>query len=143
MREGVEPDPSDPSEGTAPAPPKRVLVVDDDRDICHIIVEALADSGFAVECAYDGESALKLIKRRPFDIAVIDLVLAGVNGVSVARGCVAADVRVLMITGAIAFEQQLQGLKLTVLRKPFRLADLHREIRAALALPLPEKAFSG
>jgi CheY-like chemotaxis protein len=61
----------------------RVLIIDDDRDIRETLGELLADEGFAVEAAWNGESALERLKAgfRP-DVIVLDLMMPVMDGLS-------------------------------------------------------------
>lgn len=62
---------------------KRILVVDDDQHSREGLRVSLQDEGYRVEAAADSWQAIKLIKEHPFDIAIIDLDLPPVHGVSV------------------------------------------------------------
>src|SRR5262249_32978217 len=63
----------------------RVLVVDDDRSYCNLVAGLLAKRGYTVDRANDGESALQLVSRNPYDLAVIDFQLPNMNGVEFFR----------------------------------------------------------
>jgi DNA-binding NtrC family response regulator len=63
----------------------RILVVDDDQDICRNLSDILTDLGYQVDCAYDGLSALELVRRRPYDVALLDLKMPGMDGLSLYR----------------------------------------------------------
>jgi len=61
----------------------RILVVDDDRSVSHVVAGILADHGFTVDIADDGESALGLIAKNRYVLAVLDYQLPGLDGVAV------------------------------------------------------------
>jgi two-component system, NtrC family, response regulator HydG len=63
----------------------RILVVDDDRDICRNLSDILTDLGYQVDCAYDGLSALELVRQRPYDVALLDLKMPGMDGLTLYR----------------------------------------------------------
>jgi CheY-like chemotaxis protein len=63
----------------------RILVVDDDRDICHNVSDILTDLGYAVDAAHDGLSALELVRQRPYDVALLDLKMPGMDGLTLYR----------------------------------------------------------
>src|SRR5260370_41167215 len=71
----------------APAPGTRfrVALVEDDPDIRELMRYNLAQEGFAVEEASDGEQALAQIGRRPPDLLVLDLMLPGMSGLELCR----------------------------------------------------------
>ncbi|HZW30612.1 MAG TPA: response regulator [Isosphaeraceae bacterium] len=68
-----------------PCNPARILVVDDDRDNCRNLSDILTDLGYEVDDAYDGLSALELVRRRPYDIALLDLRIPGMDGLTLHR----------------------------------------------------------
>jgi CheY-like chemotaxis protein len=63
----------------------RVLVVDDEEDICRNLSDILGDLGCRVETAYDGVSALEKVRRTPFDVALLDLRMPGMDGLTLCR----------------------------------------------------------
>jgi DNA-binding response OmpR family regulator len=63
----------------------RVLVVDDEADICELVAAALLRSGFSVATAGSAEAALDLIERRSFDVMFFDLNLPNMNGTDLCR----------------------------------------------------------
>ncbi len=65
--------------------PPTVLVVDDDLDTCQNLKDILTDMGYAVETAQSGESALELVRQTPFDIALLDFKLPGMDGLTLYR----------------------------------------------------------
>jgi DNA-binding NtrC family response regulator len=58
-----------------------VLVVDDEPDICQNLCDILTDLGYRVDTAQDGRAALDLVRRRRYDVAVLDLMMPGMDGV--------------------------------------------------------------
>ncbi len=63
----------------------RILVVDDDPDICQNLSDILIDLGYQVDCAQDGPTALELVRGRPYDIALLDLKMPGMDGLTLYR----------------------------------------------------------
>src|SRR5580704_5678960 len=63
----------------------RVLVVDDDRSTTTIVSKVLAAHGYDVDVANNGQSALALIRRNGYDLAVVDYQMPGMNGVELFR----------------------------------------------------------
>lgn len=66
-------------------PPCRILVVDDEADICRNLQDILTDLGHDVAIAHDGEQALRLIEQRPFDVALLDFKMPGMDGLTLYR----------------------------------------------------------
>jgi CheY-like chemotaxis protein len=66
-------------------PGASILVVDDDVDTCHNLHDILTDLGYQVDTAQDGPSALELVERRPYDVALLDLKMPGMDGLTLYR----------------------------------------------------------
>lgn len=65
--------------------PPSILVVDDERDTCENLSDILTDLGYQVDVAYDGPSALELVKERRYDVALLDLKMPGMDGLELYR----------------------------------------------------------
>ena len=65
--------------------PPRILVVDDDQDICRNLSDILSDLGYQVDSAHDGPSALELVRQRPYDVALLDYKMPGMDGLTLYR----------------------------------------------------------
>src|SRR5688572_29863143 len=114
---------------------KRVLVVDDDPEVCDALRGLLGFLGFEVDCAAEGKAALEKLDGRRFDLALVDVVLpGGIDGIKVGEVCRSLEMPVVMMTGAIVLEEKLSGLSLSypLLRKPFNLVALSGAITIAL-----------
>jgi two-component system response regulator HydG len=57
-----------------------ILVVDDDVDNCRNLADILADLGYRVDTAPDGQTALQLVRRQRYDLALLDLMMPGMDG---------------------------------------------------------------
>lgn len=64
---------------------RKILIVDDDRVILHILAEGLRELGYEVATAVSGADALRLARESPFDLTVLDMRMPGMSGVEVAR----------------------------------------------------------
>jgi CheY-like chemotaxis protein len=63
----------------------RILVVDDDVDTCRNLSDILTDLDYRVDTAYDGPSALELVRRNGYDVALLDYKLPGMDGLTLYR----------------------------------------------------------
>ena len=104
----------------------RVLVVEDEPDIRDALSETLVDEGYEVVSASDGAAALNLLNGQLPDLAVVDLMMPGMDGYAFLRECRAhprgGEMRVVLITAASRVEDDLDVE--AVLVKPFDLAEL-------------------
>jgi DNA-binding NtrC family response regulator len=66
-------------------PAASILVVDDDVDTCRNLSDILTDLGYQVDTAHDGPSALRLARSRPYDLALLDLKMPGMDGLTLYR----------------------------------------------------------
>ena len=115
----------------------RILLVEDDPDLTRQLKSALADAGYVVDHAPDGEEAQFLGETEPYDAVVLDLGLPKVDGVSVLerwrRGNVATPV--LILTARSAWSEKVAGFDAGAddyLTKPFHTEELLARLRALL-----------
>ena len=64
---------------------KRILIADDEADIALILKLQLEDTGYTTERARDGAEALELLRRRPYDLLLLDIKMPNMDGVEAAR----------------------------------------------------------
>ena len=113
----------------------RVLVVEDNRKTAAYIAKALKAEGIATDVLHDGNEALAALCGGPFDAAVLDIFLAGRDGLSVlrqarARGC---RIPVLLLSARGEVNERVEGLDAGAddyLAKPFALEELLARVRA-------------
>ncbi|GGK38050.1 response regulator transcription factor [Nocardia camponoti] len=119
-----------------PSPNRRILVVDDDVTIAASVAARLAASGFTVETAHDGPSAVAAVLADAPDLVVLDVMLPGFDGLEVCRR-IQADrpIPVLMLTARTDETDQLVGLGVGAddyLTKPFSMRVLAARVQALL-----------
>lgn len=124
------------NEGEMTAPPlggtrKRVVIVEDNKDIREELLEYLAEEGHQVEGAADGVSGVALICNRLPDIAIVDIGLPGLDGYEVARAVRSkgVQVRLVAVTGYGRPEDKTRALTAGFddhVRKPMNLETLDR-----------------
>jgi DNA-binding response OmpR family regulator len=112
-----------------------VLIVEDERRIAAYVKRGLEEEGYAVDVAYDGREALGWAGGVPFDAIVLDVMLPGLDGLSVCRGLRERGVKspILMLTARDAVDDRVAGLDAGAddyLVKPFALKELLARLRA-------------
>jgi heavy metal response regulator len=115
----------------------RVLVVEDEHKIAGFIKQGLQEEQYAVDVAFDGESALDFLSGAEYDVIVLDVMLPKKDGVEICRALRERGVRtpVLMLTARDAVEDRVRGLDSGAddyLVKPFAFAELLARLRALL-----------
>jgi heavy metal response regulator len=120
----------------------RILLVEDDRKVASFIRKGLAEEGYAVDVAPDGETGLAMGLDRLHDVIVLDVMLPGKPGFQVLRELRQAKLAtpVLLLTARDAVEDKVQGLDAGAddyLTKPFAFAELLARVRALLRRGTP------
>ena len=127
----------------------RVLVVEDERNIRELVCLHLGLEGYACEGLANGQEALARAERERFDLLVLDLMIPGLDGVSlcraVRRGGPNQDVPILMLTARRDESDKVLGLESGAddyLTKPFGVRELVARARALLRRPRQTNAAS-
>jgi DNA-binding response OmpR family regulator len=115
---------------------QRILVVDDERQIVHVLRGYLEKTGFGVLTAYDGLEALRIARQERPDLVILDLMLPGMDGLDVCRALRKdSDVPVIMLTARVEETDKLIGLELGAddyVTKPFSPREIVARVRAVL-----------
>jgi DNA-binding response OmpR family regulator len=129
---------------------RRVLIVEDDPDIAALVAMHLKDIDCEAEIASNGKAGLDAYKARKFDLVVLDLMLPGLDGLSICREIRATGdyVPILILTAKSSELDRVLGLEIGAddyLTKPFAMAELLARIKALLRRveALAEKARQG
>jgi DNA-binding response OmpR family regulator len=122
-----------------PTTPRRVLVVEDDASIRELLRLHLDLAGFTIDEAEEGRSALERARATPFDLVLLDVMLPGLDGVSVCRairnGGANVDTPILMLTAREGESDKVLGLESGAddyLTKPFGVRELMARIGALM-----------
>jgi DNA-binding response OmpR family regulator len=115
----------------------RLLVVEDETRMASLLKKGLAEEGYAVTLAADGTAGLSMAQSNEFDLILLDVMLPGLDGFTVARRLRADGLRtpILMLTARDASPDIVRGLDLGAddyLTKPFSFEVLLARIRALL-----------
>ncbi|MBI5640188.1 MAG: sigma-54-dependent Fis family transcriptional regulator [Nitrospirae bacterium] len=107
----------------------RVLVVDDEEPMRRLLKKELTRKGFFVEVAGDGAAALELLRENSFDVILLDIVMPGMNGISVMKKMKAdpASPAIVVLTGKATVETAVEAMKngaCDYLTKPYKLDEL-------------------
>lgn len=115
---------------------ERILVIEDEAKIADLLRRGLIYEGYTVEVVPDGETGLVAARDRPPDVVLLDLMLPGIDGLTVCRRLRAAsNVPIMILTAKDAIPDRVVGLDAGAddyLTKPFSFEELLARIRALL-----------
>ncbi|UOM33067.1 response regulator transcription factor [Acuticoccus sp. I52.16.1] len=115
----------------------RVLVVEDDRDLNRQLCDALKAGGYAVDAAFDGEEGHFLGDTEPYDVAILDLGLPELDGISVLERWRknARRMPVLVLTARDRWSDKVAGIDAGAddyVTKPFHMEEIMARVRALI-----------
>ena len=117
---------------------KRILVVDDEINVCKSVRQALLNPGYQIELALSGADALRLEAEKPFDVILLDLMMPVAGGLDVLKALKARNslAQIIIMTGYPSSRTSLQSMQLGAfdyLPKPFLLSEIRSLVAKALA----------
>jgi DNA-binding response OmpR family regulator len=123
---------------------KRILIIDDDEELCEEVSEILRDESYHVSVANDGLKGYKMLEKNYFDLVLLDMKLPGLTGIEVLKLIKEQqiDLKVLIITGRPNQakkvvqregsyedkEEELISMADGIINKPFNIAKLLKKI---------------
>lgn len=114
----------------------KILVVDDDKNICELLRLYMENDGYTVSLAYDGESALKMFDEFKPDIVLLDIMLPKMDGWQVCREIrKTSETPIIMVTAKGETFDKVLGLELGAddyIVKPFETKEVMARIKAVL-----------
>ena len=120
-------------------PAKKILVVDDEKDIVDLVAYNLEREGFTVVRAFDGQKAWDKVRAEKPDLVVLDLMLPGMSGLEICKrirgDAMTRDLPVIMLTARTDPVDIVLGLELGAddyVTKPFGVRELVARVRAVL-----------
>ena len=121
----------------------KILLIDDDEELCELVAEYLTVEEFTVEAVHDGASGLQNAVSDKFDLVILDVMLPKMNGFDVLRQLRrTSNIPVLMLTARGDDTERIVGLEIGAddyLPKPFNPRELVARIRAILRRTEPEQ----
>jgi len=113
-----------------------ILVVDDQREICDLVQEYLVSEGYRVSTAHDGAEMRRVMGHGPVDLVILDLMLPGEDGLTLARSLRdESNVGIIILTGRGEIVDRIIGLEMGAddyLPKPFHLRELLARVKSVL-----------
>jgi len=115
----------------------RILVVEDDAKIASFVVRGLKEAGYAVDHAPEGDTGLALAQSTEYDAAIVDVMLPGLDGLSLVRRLRSArqQLPVVFLSAKSTVEDRVRGLESGAddyLTKPFAFSELLARVQALI-----------
>jgi DNA-binding response OmpR family regulator len=124
----------------------KILLIDDDMELCSLLTEYLSDEGFDLETCHDGQAGLECALAQAHDLIILDVMLPGCNGFEVLKKLrKQSDIPVLMLTARGEEVDRIVGLEIGAddyLGKPFNPRELVARIRAVFRRVQPPESGS-
>lgn len=113
---------------------KRILIVDDEKDLCDILHFNLQAQGYDVYETYSAESALSILENNKFDLLLLDIMMEGMSGFDLAKR-IKGSVPIIFLTAKDTEEDMLEGFSLGAddyISKPFSVREVMARIKAVI-----------
>jgi DNA-binding NtrC family response regulator len=115
----------------------KILVVDDDREMCQFLADLLGEEGYLVETVHDGASAVERYRANTFDLTITDLMMPRMRGTELVRQLKEIDAHalVLLITAFGSIESAVEAMHAGAFHyvtKPFRTEEILLQVNRAL-----------
>ena len=125
----------------------RVLVIEDDQKIADFVARGLTAAGFIVDRCESGEQAFELMTQQAFDVAILDLMLPGIDGLEILKKLRTrrADPPVIVLSAKRTVDNRVECLASGAddyITKPFAFAELLARVQAVLRRSTPLRAPS-
>ncbi|GAX62095.1 hypothetical protein SCALIN_C28_0297 [Candidatus Scalindua japonica] len=115
----------------------RILVVDDEPRICHLVEELLKLEGYQIDVSFSGTDALEKIKENDYQMLITDLKMPGIDGLGLIQKAKEhnPEIRAIMVTGFTTVDTAVQSLRHGVddyITKPFNITELKETVKQVL-----------
>lgn len=115
----------------------RILLIEDDKKIASFIARGLREAGFCVDVVHDGDEGAAMAQTALYDVAVVDIMLPGLDGLSIIDRMRGSDIAtpVLILSARQSVDDRVQGLQRggdDYMVKPFSFSELHARIQALI-----------
>lgn len=113
----------------------RILIVEDEKDLCQMIAKSLKESGYEVDIANNGNEAMELLDVENYDLIVLDLNLPEIDGMEILEEfrTFNQDTKIVILSARSQIKDKVEGLDKGAndyLSKPFHLDELEARIRS-------------
>jgi DNA-binding response OmpR family regulator len=115
----------------------RILLIEDDLKIAEFVLKGLKEAGFAVDHAEEGTSGLHMALTEPYDAAIVDIMLPGLDGLAIIENLRSKRINtpLIILSAKRSVDERIKGLQAggdDYLTKPFSFAELLARLNALL-----------
>ncbi len=115
----------------------KLLIVEDEKDLAENLRKGLAEQGYAVDVALDGEEGSFMSETESYDLIILDLMLPKIDGATICKSLREKDIStpILMLTAKSRIEDKVEGFNIGAddyLTKPFSMVELFVRIKSLL-----------
>jgi DNA-binding NtrC family response regulator len=116
---------------------RHILIVDDEEDLRTLLGHVLSTAGYRIDTAADGESALKLLQKEKFDLALLDIQMPNLNGIQVLKYLHQhlPGIKAIMLTGYADLKHAMEAKEFGArdfIGKPYKLEDILSTVERVL-----------
>lgn len=114
---------------------KKILIIEDNRDLAHLLESHLQDLAFQVDLSFDGTTGLAKANSKNYDLVILDLMLPGLDGIEICKRLrrKSSYVPILMLTAKSSEMDRVVGLEVGAddyVTKPFSIRELLARVKA-------------
>jgi DNA-binding response OmpR family regulator len=111
----------------------KILVVDDEPRICHLIEELFKQEGYQIDISFSGTDALEMIEKYNYHMLITDQKMPGIDGLELIKKAkqVCPEIRIIMVTGYTTVDIAVQSLRHGVdgfITKPFNIIEMKKTV---------------
>lgn len=113
----------------------QILIVEDEHPISNLIRMSLRRAGYCCHCAFDGQEALTMTEKNSYDLILLDVMLPGIDGFTLAEYICPKQIPVIFITAKASVMDRVKGLRMGAedyLVKPFDILELLARVEVVL-----------
>jgi DNA-binding NtrC family response regulator len=116
---------------------RHILIVDDEEDLRTLLGHVLTSAGYQIDTAADGETALKLLQKQKFDLALLDIQMPNLNGIQVLKYLHQhlPSTKAIMLTGYADLKHAMEAKEFGArdfIGKPYKLEDILSTVERVL-----------
>ncbi len=95
---------------------KKILIIDDDEELCDELAGILGEEGYKVDTAFEGTKGKKLLEKNHYDLVLLDIKMPGINGLELLKHAKERKVKgkFVLITGGAAYDDNTNDIKVAV-----------------------------